>query len=113
MALAGNSLSLKALRSPLREAAPFLLQYATSVLGASSARVTSTRRSHSQQKALYAAFLAGKAQYPVAPPGSSKHELGLAVDIVTQPMSVLPHLGAWWNSIGGTWRPSDPIHFEI
>ncbi len=112
MALAGNSLSMKSLAPRMAQVAPLLLKVAPS-LGATSVRVTSARRSRAQQTALYNAYLAGKSQYPALPPGRSKHELGLAVDLVTTPMSVLPALGAWWKSVGGHWDLSDPIHFEL
>lgn len=112
MALAGNSLSLKSLDPRLRAAAPLLLK-AAPLLGARSVKITSAKRSRAQQEVLYRNYLAGKSRFPAAKPGTSKHELGLAVDIVTSPESVLPLLGAWWNAIGGRWFSSDPIHFEI
>ncbi len=49
--------------------------------------------------------------YPVAPPGHSKHELGLAWDMVGPP-ELLARAGAIWNSWGGHWSPADAIHFE-
>jgi LAS superfamily LD-carboxypeptidase LdcB len=98
----------------MQTAAKLLLQIAPA-LGATSVRVTSAKRSRAQQTALYKTFLAGKAAYPVAPPGHSKHELGLAVDIVVTPPSVQAALGHWWEAVGGTWGGEfkDPIHFEI
>jgi len=52
--------------------------------------------------------------YPVAPPGTSKHELGLAFD-ATASDAVLRAAGATWESWGGRWggRYGDPIHFEV
>lgn len=95
-------------------AAAYLLQAAVA-LGASSARVTSARRSHAQQAALYRNYLAGRATFPAAPPGLSKHEQGLAVDIVVNPPALQAALGRWWQSVGGTWggQYQDPIHFEL
>lgn len=79
-----------------------------------SARVTSTVRSSSEQARLYRLFLAGQSRYPVARPGTSKHEHGRAIDIVARP-EVLRGVGAWWESIGGRWggRFDDDIHFEV
>jgi len=77
-------------------------------------RVTSTRRSRREQNFLYRRFLAGQSQYPVAPPGSSAHEYGLAFDVVVQPYGALSDLGNRWEELGGVWggRFGDPIHFE-
>jgi len=41
------------------------------------------------------------------------HEYGLAWDMVTEPFSVLPLLGAYWNRAGGRWHASDQIHFSL
>lgn len=114
MSLGGNSSSISSLREPMRSAAALLLKVAPA-LGASSVRVTSAKRSRAQQSSLYKNFLAGRAQYPVAPPGSSKHEQGLAVDIVVSPPAAQAALGEWWRKVGGTWGGSfnDPIHFEL
>lgn len=114
MALAGNSTTVESLREPMRSAARLLLKVAP-VLGATSVSVTSAKRSRAQQKALYANYLAGRSAYPVAPPGTSKHELGLAVDIVAKPDAAQIALGHWWQSVGGTWGGTykDPIHFEL
>lgn len=78
--------------------------------GARTVRVTSVVRSRAEQTELW--NRRAKNPYPVAPPGSSRHELGLAFDIVTEPYDVLWTLGAWWKSIGGEWFASDPIHFQ-
>lgn len=78
-----------------------------------SARVTSTVRSTSEQARLYRRFLAGQSKFPVAKPGTSRHEQGRAIDMVARP-EVLRGLGEWWESLGGRWggRFNDPIHFE-
>lgn len=71
------------------------------------------RRSRAQQSLLYRRYLSGRATFPAAPPGRSKHEYGLAWDMVTEPYSALYTLGAWWRQLGGTWGGErDPIHFE-
>lgn len=114
MALAGNSTSLQSLKPRMRDAAKLLLQVAPS-LGATSVTVTSAKRSAAQQTALYKAYRAGRSAYPAAPPGQSKHQAGLAVDIVVKPPAAQVALGKWWESVGGTWgqRFNDPIHFEL
>ena len=114
MALAGNSLSTKTLSPQMRRGAELLLKVAPA-LGATSARITSAKRSRAQQAVLYKNFLAGKAKFPAAPPGTSKHEKGMAVDIVVEPPEAQIALGRWWQEVGGTWggQFQDPIHFEL
>lgn len=114
MALAGNSTAIGSLTPRMQQAVRFLLQ-AAPLVGATSTRITSTKRSRAQQTALYKNYLAGKATYPVAPPGTSKHERGEAVDIVVTPDAAQVALGKWWQSVGGTWGGTykDPIHFEL
>jgi hypothetical protein len=75
-------------------------------------RVTSTLRSHAQQKRLYDAFLRGETQYPVAPPGLSAHEFGYAFDMIAATQSDLHDLGTVWRSWGGVWSAEDEVHFE-
>lgn len=79
-----------------------------------SARVTSTRRSTAEQTRLYRRWLAGQSRFPVARPGTSKHERGLAIDLVARP-EVLRRLGEAWERAGGRWggRFNDEIHFEV
>ena len=84
-------------------------------------RITSTRRSHTEQARLYRRFLAGQNPYPVAPPGQSAHEFGYAFDMMIQGASPklmlisLSDLGAVWEGWGGVWGGhfQDPIHFEF
>jgi len=75
------------------------------------ARVTSGYRSPKKQAWLYDRYLRGLQPYPVAPPGTSDHEKGLAIDVVsTNPdklVSLLTSVGLFW---GG---PSDPVHFSM
>ena len=76
-------------------------------------RVTSTIRTNSEQRRLYSRFLAGQAGYPVAPPGQSAHEYGLAFDMVVSPMEALADVGYTWRQWGGGWNPTDAVHFEL
>jgi hypothetical protein len=74
-------------------------------------RVTSVYRSFTEQLALYRNR--ARNPYPVAPPGSSKHNYGLAWDMVG-PRQQLENAGRVWQSWGGTWGgQADPIHFEV
>ncbi len=77
-------------------------------------RVTSTRRSRAEQQRLYDRFLRGESQYPVALPGTSAHEFGLAIDLIVTPYEALSDLGEMWESWGGSWggHKRDPIHFQ-
>ncbi len=104
--------SLRSLQPWLRPYAELLVSLAP-YAGARSVRITSVKRSKAAQRALYKRFLAGRSRFPAAPPGRSKHEYGLAWDMVTEPYSVLLTLGDWWKQLGGTWHPSDVIHFEV
>lgn len=97
---------------------PELVPYAAALFTAMLARdrtakVSSVRRSRAEQSRLYRRYLAGLARFPAAPPGKSKHERGLAFDIVAQP-ETLKWAGAVWESWGGRWggRFHDEIHFE-
>jgi hypothetical protein len=53
----------------------------------------------------------GLSHYPANPPGTSKHEKGLALDILTTNLSWLVNALA---QVGIQWAgPEDAIHFEI
>jgi hypothetical protein len=72
--------------------------------------VASGRRSPNEQAALWAAR--GRNPFPVARPGSSKHELGLAVDVPSAFVPVLLRVATQ----AGLCRPYpvvDPVHFEL
>lgn len=75
------------------------------------ARVTSGYRSRAAQTKLYNRYLAGLQSYPVAPPGTSDHEKGLALDVVsTNPdklVALLTEVGLFWAG------PDDPVHFSL
>jgi LAS superfamily LD-carboxypeptidase LdcB len=79
------------------------------------ATVTSVLRSRAKQAKLYRAWKAGRSRFPAALPGTSKHERGLAFDLVISPASYQRDVGLLWESWGGRWggRFDDPIHFEI
>jgi hypothetical protein len=75
------------------------------------ARVTSGFRSYSKQLALYNSWLRGENPYPASPPGSSSHERGLAIDVVSTDTDALVSL---LTSAGLKWYgPGDPVHFSI
>lgn len=100
----------RGLRKELQPAFKSLVAYAQSI--DRSTRVSSAFRSNTEQRRLYRRFLAGQSQYPVAVPGTSLHERGQAIDLVSTP-ETLRRLGALWQRAGGTWGgESDPIHFE-
>lgn len=78
--------------------------------------VTSVVRTRAEQAKLYAAYLRGENPYPVAPPGSSAHETGLAWDMdVRWPdgRDGAPLAGGAWNSWGGRWSPKDRVHYTV
>jgi hypothetical protein len=74
-------------------------------------KITSGWRSRATQTKLYNDYLAGKSIYPANPPGTSKHELGLALDILSTNTNALVNL---LTSVGLVWGGvDDPIHFQI
>lgn len=76
--------------------------------------VTSTFRTRFEQQTLFDQFQLGNRHFPVAAPGSSAHELGLAVDGVAVPPSRLPELVLIMRSVGFKWAgPDDPVHFDF
>lgn len=95
---------------------PWLAPYAgwlLELLTANGVRytITSVYRSTAKQQQLYDRWLKGVNKYPVAKPGTSKHERGLAMDVV-MPDWAYPQLGAIWQQMGGFWSPKDEIHFS-
>lgn len=76
--------------------------------------VTSTRRSIAEQARLYDRYKRGLSKYPAAPPGSSTHGLGIALDLHLDP-PVYRAAGELWERYGFTWggRFDDPIHFDF
>jgi LAS superfamily LD-carboxypeptidase LdcB len=77
------------------------------------AQVTSGRRTHTQQRALYRRYLAGMNPYPVAPPGTSDHEIGEAVDVWCGDEGKQAMLGQAWVRAGGRWSTRDSVHFTL
>ncbi|EMN90388.1 M15 family metallopeptidase [Leptospira weilii] len=81
--------------------------------------VFESRRSWARQAKLYAACKAGTGSCPAAPPGSSAHQFGRALDIngfsaVRDRKSIdsvlMRHPEIEW---GVDWKQSDPPHFQI
>jgi hypothetical protein len=72
-------------------------------------RVTSTYRSAAVQEVLYERYLRGQTEFPVAPPGRSWHQYRRAFDMVADDPELA---GSVWRQMGGTWSPSDRIHFQ-
>ena len=72
--------------------------------------VVSGLRSTTRQAELYAQRASNP--YPVAPPGSSKHEHGLAVDV---PLGLAPALAGIASSTGlcQPYPATNPVHFEL
>lgn len=104
---------------------PYAEWFVQQLVGAGlNPQITSVRRSTAKQAALYAAYKSGKSRLPAAPPGTSKHEKGLAFDLVIPSLRglsvkqmtarMLP-IGQLWESMGGRWggRFNDPVHFEV
>ena len=82
-------------------------------------RITSSCRTSAEQRRLYEDYLEGRNEFPVARPGHSAHQLGLAVDIARDDVDpyqdlFLFALGASWRDTDPSlkWSESDPIHFE-
>lgn len=76
-------------------------------------RVTSARRTYTQQQALYQAYVNGTARYPAAPPGTSAHEYGFAFDMVVAGAINQLDLATVWRQWGGVaGGEEDPVHFE-
>ena len=70
-------------------------------------QLTSGYRSTAQQASLYANRASNP--YPVAPPGTSQHEYGLAIDIASNNLQALDEA---WKSAGLWHSWADRIHFQ-
>ena len=95
---------------------PRFAPYAEALVQAADAaglrpQITSTFRSIGRQRALWEARQRGEHPLPVAYPGCSYHNYGLAFDMVCDD---LPWAGALWQSWGGVWGGAgDPVHFQV
>jgi len=102
--------SLLTLAASIRPAAASAISFARSQ--GISIVVTSVRRSRTQQRKLYADYLAGRSKFPAAPPGRSAHEYGLAWDSWVE----APYVD-WWVAVRrafGWHVPSnDWVHAEV
>jgi len=77
-------------------------------------RITSTCRTREEQAILYATYKAGKSKYPALAPGHSKHEKGLAVDVVFDGDVELVIGVILARLLGLRWAgPRDEVHFEL
>ena len=74
------------------------------------ATVTSAYRSHADQARLWANR--ARNPYPVARPGGSAHNYGLAVDIVGSTPHDRAAVSSIFAHLGLRSPPGDPIHFE-
>src|SRR6266849_9957309 len=76
-------------------------------------QVTSTRRSTLEQRRLYRRFLSGESSLPAAPPGTSSHEKGRAIDVVFQTEEDLADAADLADLAGLDWAgEGDLVHFE-
>jgi len=107
------SASLRGLDRRFRPWADYLLAVARA--SGFGVRVTSGFRSMAEQQRLYDLRQAGSHPLPVAPPGRSFHNYGLAFDAVVEyPPGGQAALGRFWESLGGRWGGDrDPVHFSI
>lgn len=113
--------SLAGLRPEFREAVDYLLRVAQ--YNGLRVQITSTLRTRAQQTTLYERYLRCRgiggrgACLPAAPPGTSDHELGLAIDLVVDGDyrgARQRALGEFWETMGGRWAGEvDPVHFSV
>ncbi|EKO96153.1 M15 family metallopeptidase [Leptospira interrogans] len=84
-----------------------------------SVYVFESRRSWARQAKLYAACKAGTGSCPAAPPGSSAHQFGRALDVngfnaerdrKTIESVLVRHPDIEW---GLSWKQTDPPHFQV
>lgn len=95
---------------------PWIIPYAQALIAQARTPVviTSVRRTRAQQTLLWRRYRQGRQRYPVARPGNSPHEYGLAWDMWAPP-GELRRLGRLWERMGGRWggRFRDPVHFDV
>ena len=74
-------------------------------------RLTSGRRTRKVQRELWEMWVRGESDLPAAPPGTSKHEFGLAADLVTDDLEAAVRAA---RAVGLRWGGRrDPVHFEL
>lgn len=75
-----------------------------------SPHITSGYRSVEKQRHLYEKYLRGEHPFPVAAPGKSLHNYGLAFDMISDDN---PWLGLVWEYWGGRYGgKNDSVHFS-
>jgi len=75
---------------------------------------TSTRRTRAEQQVLFDRFGRGEAFFPVAKPGTSTHEQGIAVDLVPKKPQDLPRVVQVMGALGFKWAGAeDRVHFTF
>lgn len=84
--------------------------YEVAQLNGLEPRITSVYRSWEKQRMLRDRWESGESQLYAALPGKSKHQYGLAFDMVTRNNTALGNL---WKQMGGNWWNSDYPHFEV
>lgn len=84
--------------------------YQVAQLNGLQPRITSVYRSFERQRVLRERWERGESQLYAALPGESKHQYGLAFDMVTRDNTALGNL---WRQMGGKWWDSDYPHFEV
>ena len=108
--LTGKSLS--GVSSGLAQALQMAATEYTQITG-KTVEVTSAVRDSAKQAELYQAYVEGRSKFPAAPPGTSKHERGLAVDISQAVADDMDRMGLLKKY--GLSRPvaNDPVHLEV
>jgi D-alanyl-D-alanine dipeptidase len=108
--LTGKSLS--GVSSGLAQALQMAAAEYTQITG-KTVEVTSAVRDSAKQAELYQAYVEGRSKFPAAPPGTSKHERGLAVDISQAVADDMDRMGLLKKY--GLSRPvaNDPVHLEV
>lgn len=110
------SIQLRGLHSALRPNAEWALAVAN-YYGVRP-RVTSVYRSWHEQAELRERYEAGIHPYPVARPGTSAHNYGLAWDsVLPEPYASSPEWQRWWEAVreaaGFNVPSNDDIHAEL
>ena len=104
-------MNLSNVRPDLVRAAKRLVRIANQV--GANPRITSGFRTYDQQNKLYQLRQAGQWPYPVAPPGTSAHEFGYAIDIAVPDKTNQEDMGTVWVNWGHVYGgKADPVHFE-